>query len=448
MIVYAISQQLAPGVRAIPTIHLRLGQAASGRGRGTPARPPAGCAVTPRRGNLRGQQLPFCHKTRKHFWVTDCTGLHWQLKGFQHTLVPVSPRAVRMPRSGDVTGASPRSGRSPHGLSPEQRAAQPLTAPRRFPRLRDRGCIPTAATAPPFRHFLVFLLRAAIIPLLLSPPPAPSARHRPARQVPRGRARKAAPSPLPRTAHGRGGRALAGLPLGCRAPWSRPPPLPCWIARPPGPGRSWKFRGGSDRDRLRHAAAPARLHRCPAPPFPAAPLPGTLPAAPLLLPPCPAPPGRLRDAAAVRPRRRRRRRKGRKGPRAPSVAGRRGQRRAGPGHERRPAAAAPAAGHQRGLAAAYPAGEREPLRLPRQEMRGKSRPGARVPGHPQPPHQGAAGRGPGRAGACEDSLAGGWEVEAAEVSSCSTAPSRRREWGGPRRPRCLPGWPAAQGGER
>lgn len=134
-----------------------------------PARPPAGCAVTPRRGNLRGQPLPFCHRSRKDFWVTDCTGLRWQPKGFQHTLVPASPRAVRIPRSGDVSGAPPRSGRFPHGLSPEHRAAQPLTAPRRFPRLR----VPTVATAPPFRHFLVFLLRAPITLLLLSPPPAP-----------------------------------------------------------------------------------------------------------------------------------------------------------------------------------------------------------------------------------------------------------------------------------
>lgn len=109
------------------------------------------------------------------------------------------------------------------------------------------------------------------------------------------------------------------------------------------------------------------------------------------------PRGRLRDAAAVRPRRRRRR-KGRKGPRAPSVAGRRGQRRAGPGHERHPAAAAPAAGHQRGLAAAYPAGEREPLRLPRQEMRGKSRPGGDGTGAPPgaPPRRGGSGPGAGR----------------------------------------------------
>lgn len=82
-------------------------------------------------------------------------------------------------------------------------------------------------------------------------------------------------------------------------------------------------------------------------------------------------------------------------------------------------------------------------------MRGKCRPrGARGLGPPQPSHQGAAGRGPGRAGACEDSPAGRWEVEPAEVSSRSATPSRRRAGGGPRRPRCPPGSPAAQGGER
>lgn len=72
--------------------------------------------------------------------------------------------------------------------------------------------------------------------------------------------------------------------------------------------------------------------------------------------------------------------------------------------------------------------------------------GATGLGHPQAPHRGAAGRGPGRAGACEDSPAGRWEVEAVEVSSHSTAPSRRRERGGPRRPRCPPGSPRRRAG--
>lgn len=164
-----------------------------------PASPPAGTAT-----RRLGKKLPFCHKTRKDFWVTNYTGLPWQLPAHAGSRTPAGGPGT--PHWGNVVGVPSRSGRfrartrAPHGLSPQHRAALPLTAPRRFPRLRDSGGrVPTAATAPPFRHFLVFLLlRALITPVLpLSPPRAAHTRHRPARQVPRGRARKETPSPPP-----------------------------------------------------------------------------------------------------------------------------------------------------------------------------------------------------------------------------------------------------------
>lgn len=65
-----------------------------------------------------------------------------------------------------------------------------------------------------------------------------------------------------------------GLPSGCRALWSRPPPLPCWIVRPPEPGRSWKFsaawRGGRHRLPRRGCLLPGvpSAGRSPGPPTP------------------------------------------------------------------------------------------------------------------------------------------------------------------------------------
>lgn len=144
--------------------------------------------------------------------------------------------------------------RAPHKPSPEPRAALPLTAPRRFPRPRDsdRASFPSPSCRSSSR------LRSPLFSFSSRP-----RRHRPpGRYRGGGRGRRRPPLP-PHGAWSR--RPRAGLPLGCRAPWSRPPPLPCWIARPPGPGRSWKFRGGSDRERPRRGAAPARRYRCPAP---------------------------------------------------------------------------------------------------------------------------------------------------------------------------------------
>lgn len=150
-----------------------------------------------------------------------------------------------------------------------------------------RSAAPAASGAP---HPTVSLPHSSLLPL---PPVAlPAPRQPPGRpgrywgqgwaalpdswRGEEGRERKAA---AVRTAHGRSGGALSpslshGLPSGCRALWSRPPPLPCWIVRPPEPGRSWKFsaawRGGRHRLRRRGCLLPGvpSAGRSPGPPTP------------------------------------------------------------------------------------------------------------------------------------------------------------------------------------
>lgn len=196
----------------------------------TPARPPRRLA---QRHASWAKSFLSATKREKTFGLRTTPG---SPDSFQHTLVP-APRgrpgypALRQCCRGPFTlraipSADPSSPRpqpaAPGGTAPHGAPAVPTAPGQRRPR-------PYGGDRSSFSSFSC-LSSSSCSDHPGSRPLAPASRPYPAPPGPAGTEGAGAEGdalPSPRTAHGRGGRALAGLPLGCRAPWSRPPPLPC-----------------------------------------------------------------------------------------------------------------------------------------------------------------------------------------------------------------------------